>query len=291
MSEFTGYLIEKYNNMGDAYTSRRFLEEASFRNIHLNLIGACDTSIRDDGIFFVREGIETALPKVDFAMMRFKGKSMIQQISTISKYQYNALSPYVFYLNKIQQLQTLSSSFFVKPHYMIGTKETAFISISSYLGLPFVMKGLESSQGQEVFLIQSQEDYEMSTLQFPLEKEWLFEEYIQTSYGRDIRMYVLRGKILGVMERQSQGDFRANVYLGAKVHPLEPNEILHKIAWDLYEQSHLDMMGIDLLYGKEGYVFCEVNCMPGIYGMEQACKINVAGAVMDMIKGELCHDC
>ena len=62
---------------------------------------------------------------------------------------------------------------------------------------------------------------------------------------------------------------------------------LECVARDVYEQTGLDFVGIDLLYGEGGYVFCEINVMPGISGLEAATGVNVAGAMIDVIGGDL----
>ena len=60
---------------------------------------------------------------------------------------------------------------------------------------------------------------------------------------------------------------------------------------DIYEQTGLDFLGIDLLFGKDKPYFCEINVMPGIEGMERATGVNVAGAIIDTILGDFKHDC
>ena len=47
----SGYIIEKYNNMGTAYTCRRLEQEAAIRDIHLQTIGVYDSYVTDQGIF------------------------------------------------------------------------------------------------------------------------------------------------------------------------------------------------------------------------------------------------
>ena len=124
-----------------------------------------------------------------------------------------------------------------------------------------------------------------------MEKEWLFEEFIRTSQGRDMRLFCIRGQVVAAMERRSADgkDFRANVALGGSVRPLPVTASFQRIGRDLYGQTGLDFMGIDLLYGEDRPWFCEINVMPGIEGMERAGRmslkkdINLAGMIMKMI--------
>ena len=159
-----------------------------------------------------------------------------------------------------------------------------------YLGSPFVAKGLESSQGTEVMLIENEKDFQDLQSIFSGEKEFLFEEFIRTSIGRDLRFYSIRGKVVACMVRKSQGDFRANVALGAEVeaHEIAPN--LCKIAESIYKQTQLDFLGVDLLFGEDKPYFCEINVMPGIEGIEKASKMNIARCIIETIKGDFEDD-
>ena len=116
-----------------------------------------------------------------------------------------------------------------------------------------------------------------------MEKEWLFEEFITISFGKDMRFYSIRGEVVACMQRKSQGDFRANVALGASVEPYKITPQIQQIAKDIYTQTGLDFLGIDLLFGETKPYFCEINVMPGIEGIETATGVNVAKKIMETI--------
>ena len=169
---------------------------------------------------------------------------------------------------------------------MLATVQTKFGLLADYLGAPFVAKGLESSQGEEVCLINSQQDINLMAQRYGENKEVLFEEFINISFGQDMRFYSVQGNIIAGMIRKSAGDFRANVALGAQVEAFEATPEIQIIARDIYEQTQLDFLGIDLLFGKVKPYFCEINVMPGIEGIEQATKVNVAKRIMETIRGD-----
>ena len=70
------------------------------------------------------------------------------------------------------------------------------------------------------------------------------KNFISESYGRDLRFYSIRGEAVACMQRTSQGDFRANVALGASVKPSPVTSGIRTIAADIYEQTGLDFLGI-----------------------------------------------
>lgn len=284
--KLSGYLIEKYNNMGNAYTCRRLLQEAQKQNIDLKLIGVYDSSVTQDSCY--NNG--TLLSARDFVINRYKFGKIKDNLNKLGKKSYNALNPLNLYINKLEQLKNIESQYFQKPKYIAGMSDLSFEMLADILKLPFVAKGLESSMGQEVFLIKSKDEYNTLSQSFLPNKEWLFEEFIKSSEGRDMRLYCVRGEVIAGMERISNNDFRANVALGSSVHKIDITREFQAIAQDIYKQTGLDFIGLDLLFGKNEPYFCEINVTAGMEGIEKASGINVAGTVIQTIKGDFNAD-
>ena len=278
----TGYVIEKYNDMGKAYTCNRLSEEARLQGIDLKIIGIHDIIISSNGIR--NNGYE--LERRDFAINRYKWGKEKDEINSLVTRSYNSLAEYNLYINKYEQVKRLHSEEFVIPKYVLGTALSSYETVTAELGKPFVAKGLESSMGEEVFLIEKKADLNRIGHTYGISKEWLFEEFITTSYGRDIRFFSIRGEAVACMLRKAKDDFRANVALGACVEPYEITPEIRQIARDIYEQTRLDFVGIDLMFGMVKPYFCEINVMPGIEGIEKASGVNVARKIMETIKGD-----
>lgn len=277
-----GYLIEKYNNMASAYSCRRLVEEAVKAGIDLRMVGALDSVVTGSGV----ENNGIVLEECDIVINRYKYGKTKNAINALACRGYNNVSINDIYVNKFEQLQRLSSDSFSVPLYLLSSGSASFDYLVSKLGLPFVAKGLDRSMGQEIFLIKSEADYEAMRSGFATDKEWLFEECITSSLGRDLRLFSIRGKAVACMQRTSRSDFRANVARGADVTSYRIDSALEKIAYDVYRQSKLDFTGIDLLFGNDGYVFCEVNITPGLEGIEQASGVNVAGEIIAVAKAD-----
>lgn len=278
----SGYIIEKYNNMTDAYTCHRLIEEARYLNIDLQLVGLHDSYVTEDGVWNRGRLME----KRHFIINRYKYGKLKNQINSLGVKFYNDISLFDKFINKFEQVRRISSDCLSTPKYILSTSLIQYDSISNHLGIPFVAKGLESSMGREIFLINNSKDFELLRKKFESGKEWLFEEFIENSYGRDLRIFTIRDKAIACMIRKSNSDFRANVALGASVesHPITPT--ISKIVSDIYEQTHLDFLGIDLLFGSDGFYFCEINVMPGLEGIEKASDINISRLIIETIKND-----
>lgn len=277
-----GYIVEKYNFMGSAYTCNRLVEEAKKEGIELRILGVCDTLSLNNSVF--NNGIE--VEKCDFIINRYKWGKLKNEINLLAGRTYNSIDAYNIYINKFEQVRRLHSSEFIIPRYCLGTAKVPYQLIVDSVGSPFVAKGLESSMGKEIVLVNNKTQFDDLTNKYAEDKEWLFEAFIESSYGRDIRLYSIKGNVAACIQRKSQGDFRANVALGASVEAYEITPQIRKIAEDIYRLTGLDFLGIDLLFGEEKPYFCEINVMPGFEGMERASGVNVAREMVRAIKGD-----
>ncbi len=132
--------------------------------------------------------------------------------------------------------------------------------IADRLGFPMVLKECFGSFGQQVYLIKGEEEL-LAQVKKIGTKPMLFQEYIGSSFGRDIRLQVVGGKVIAGMYRYSEGgDFRANLSIGGKMKPYDPTERQYELAIRSCETIGLDFAGVDLLFGEdEEPIVCEVN--------------------------------
>ena len=284
--EISGLIIEKYSDMKLAYTCNRLKDEATKKGITINILGIHDVAIINNEIYYRGDKVDTC----DFVINRYKWGKIKHEVSLLANRQYNKQTDFEKYINKYEQIKNIYPNTFLLPKTCLSTATKEFDYLSNILGKPFVAKGLESSQGDEVFLISSDEDLVRLTKEFSEDKEWLFEEFISTSYGRDIRLYSIRGEVVACMKRSAKNGFKANVALGASVEKYEITKEIKQIAQDIYNQTHLDFLGIDLLFGDEKLFFCEINVMPGLEGIEKATGINVAKKIIETIAGDLLNE-
>ncbi len=145
------------------------------------------------------------------------------------------------------------------------------------LGLPFVVKESNSSLGAGVHLIESEAQFCALWERIKL-RPWLMQKFIAESRGRDVRVIVVGGRALGAMLRTSQGDFRSNVAAGGSGAAFPLDAALCAVAERAARAVGADFCGVDVLFGKEGYLVCEVNSNAFFGTFERVTGLNVAGA-------------
>lgn len=161
--------------------------------------------------------------------------------------------------------------------------------VAERLGFPLVVKECYGSLGKGVYKADNMTElYEIA--ERVKCKPHLFQKFIAKSAGRDVRVIVIGGKVFSSMLRTSQNDFRSNVELGGKgeKHVLD-GEGIH-LCEEVASRLNLDYCGIDLLFGEEGYLVCEVNSNAFFGGMERVTGLNVARAYAEHILREVYGD-
>jgi RimK family alpha-L-glutamate ligase len=109
------------------------------------------------------------------------------------------------------------------------------------------------------------------------------QEFIKTSYGKDIRVFVVGGKVMGSMIRTSNGSFKSNFSKGGSVSPFEMTPEVEWLATDVAKLFNLDIAGVDLLFDEHGYKVCEANSAPGFKGLERVTGKIIAEGIIDYI--------
>ena len=150
------------------------------------------------------------------------------------------------------------------------------------LGYPVIIKQCYGSRGQGVF---KADDFKslLKTAQNLQHVPHLYQQFIEESAGKDARVIVVGGKVVAAMQRTSKTDFRSNIDLGGTGTKIEPDENLTALCQAVAKILNLDYCGVDVLFGKDGYLVCEVNSNAFFDGIESATKINVARAYAEYI--------
>ena len=156
--------------------------------------------------------------------------------------------------------------------------------IAEFLGYPVVVKLSYSSMGKGVFLANDREELYNLCNKYKTNAK-LYQEFISSSSGRDMRIITVGGKYLCGYERNSGGkDFRSNVALGGNGVKVNPPKQFIDLAEKVAKLLNLDYMGIDLMYGTSGEpILCEVNSNAFFEMAEEITNTNVAKAYVEHI--------
>lgn len=162
-----------------------------------------------------------------------------------------------------------------------------FENVIKKLGLPMIIKEAHGSFGMKVYLINSEEAFydkvdELRGVDF------IFQQYIASSYGRDIRVNTIGNKVVAAMYRHSETDFRANITNGGKAEKIELTPAQAELAIRASQAVGTDFAGVDLLFDdNEQPLVCEVNAASHIRNIYEVTGINVGDAFLQHILKKL----
>ncbi len=153
-------------------------------------------------------------------------------------------------------------------------------------GPPLIVKLLEGTQGKGVVLAETKKAAESVINAFKsLNANILVQEFIKEANGKDIRCFVIDGKVVAAIQREAMpGEFRANIHLGgtASIIKVTPEE--KKIAIKAAKAMDLKVAGVDIIRSSKGPLLLEVNSSPGLEGIEGATNKDIAGEMIKAIE-------
>lgn len=155
--------------------------------------------------------------------------------------------------------------------------------IVDILGFPMIIKEAFGSFGEQVYLIHSYEEM-LHKVKKLAGKPFVFQAFIDSSFGRDIRLQVVGDRVVASMLRKSADDFRANITAGGTMEIYDPSEAECKLAIDATKAIGADFAGVDLLFGPDQTpIVCEVNSNAHIHNLFNCTHINAADFIVDHV--------
>ena len=210
--------------------------------------------------------------------------AVVNQFETMGMKVLNRALPTFRSMDKLRCLQFLSRKDIDIPKTVVIRRPTDIeAAVERIGGFPVVLKLLSGTQGIGVMLAENYRTIE-STLDtlWSLGQDILLQECIKESFGRDIRAFVVAGKVVAVMRREARiGEFRSNLHRGGKGTGIEISPQVEKVALQATRVVGLDIAGVDMLESKRGPKVVEVNSSPGLEGIEKSTGVNVAGKIID----------
>ncbi len=166
------------------------------------------------------------------------------------------------------------------PKTYLTSSPDAAKEILDKVNYPIVMKFPQGTQGKGVMLADSKASASsMMDALGALKQPFLIQEYVDTG-GVDIRALVVGNEVVAGMKRQAkQGEQRANIHAGGIGEKVELDEETKKIAVEAANALGASICGVDILESAKGSVVIEVNVSPGLQGITEVTKIDVADKI------------
>ena len=279
----------------EAYEINRLIEIANSEGITIKVFKPEQFDLivtKEDRRSILIDGEPKTLP--DFVLPRmgagttYFALAVIRHLERLGVQCFNSSHSIETVKDKLFCHQILAENSLPVPRTMLAKFPLNIEMVKKNIGFPVVVKTLSGSRGKGVFL--SRTEKEFSDLIQLIEvtnpnANFILQEFVESSFGRDIRIFTIGGRAIAAMERRSgNSDFKANFSSGGTVEQIE---ITPEIEWMAAEANRvlgLDISGVDLLYDNEHFKICEVNSSPGFEGLESCCDIDVPKAIFHYLK-------
>jgi len=222
------------------------------------------------------------LPAYDciYAKGSFRYAAVLRSIAmAFEKTAYTPIKPETFEIghDKLITHLVLQQNNIPMPRTYLSPSPKAADEILKTINYPIVIKLPQGTGGKGVMFADSHASASslMDTL-VKLNQPFIIQEYIETE-GVDVRAFVIGSKVAASYKRRAvEGEKRANIHSGGRAEKYEPSSEVKQLAVETAEAVHADICAVDILEGPKGPLVIEFNLSPGLQGITEATKINVA---------------
>ncbi len=279
------------------YSNKRIIEAGEQRGHKMFFLNAQQCYMKmdaDNPEIHYRGGtilndLDAIIPRIK-PSMTFYGCALIRQFDSIGTFIQNHASSISQSRDKLYSSQLFSKHGIQIPttgfaNSPLETKEL----IEMVNGAPLIIKLLESTQGKGVVLAETNKAAESVINAFKsLKTNILVQEFIKEANGKDIRCFVIDGKVVASIERVAmKGEFRANIHQGGTANIVKITSEEKKLAIKAAKVLNLDVAGVDLIRSNKGPLLLEVNSSPGLEGIEKATGKDIASIMISVIEKKL----
>ena len=258
-----GWILYK-NDVSESYETLRLVEEFERQDIKIRVVNPNDVDIfvdRDDRKSIIVGGKPRWLP--DFVIPRtgsgttYFVKAIIRHLERLGVTLINGSEAIDTVKDKLYSQQILAASNLPVPKTLLVKHPINLDWVDKHLNFPVIVKTLSGSFGAGVFMAETKKQLSQLVKMAEITNETydiILQEFVKDSYGKDLRVLVVNGKVIGCMMRQSvDDDFRANITRGGEGIPYQITEDIEWLGGESARLLGLDIAGVDLLFDNGGY--------------------------------------
>lgn len=274
------------------YSTKRLKEEAEKRGHNVRVINyaKCYVTIEQSHPVVRYEGedlgdIEVIIPRIAANLTKY-GTAITRQFEMQGVFTTASSIAIVRARDKLRSTQLLARA-------GVGIPKTVFARATEDVddvieqagGAPVIIKVARGTHGRGVVLAETRKAAQAVMQAFYTEGvNFVVQEYIEESAGTDIRAYVVGGKVVASMQRQSlDDDFRSNLHQGGQGTPVKLSDEERKTALKAAKAMGLSICGVDMMRSARGPLVLEVNASPGS-GIELVTGRNVAEKIIEYVE-------
>jgi ribosomal protein S6--L-glutamate ligase len=231
------------------------------------------------------DDVDVIIPRIAPRLTKY-GTSVVRQFEMQGVYTTASSIAIVRARDKLRSIQLMARTGIGIPKTVFA-RETADLEdvIDQAGGTPLIIKVARGTHGNGVVLADTRKAAKAVMQAFYVEGvSFLVQEFIKESAGTDIRAFVVGGKVVASMQRQSlDDDFRSNIHQGGEGTAIKLTEQERKTAIKAAKAMGLPICGVDMMRSERGPLVLEVNASPG-FAIEKVTNTNVAATIIEYVE-------
>jgi len=278
----------------ELYSNKRIMEAGEMRGHEMHFLNIKECYMKLDAVKpeihyrggKILDNFDAIIPRIR-PSITFYGCALTRQFEAMKVFCLNSAAAITQSRDKLFSLQLLL-------HHGVDIPTTGFANspldtddlIKMVGGSPLIVKLLEGTQGKGVVLAETKKAAESVINAFKsLNANILVQEFIKEANGKDLRLFVVDGKVVAAIQREAAaGEFRANIHMGGTASVIKPTAEEKKIAIKAAKAMDLKVAGVDIIRSSKGPLLLEVNSSPGLEGIEGATNKDIAGEMIKSIE-------
>lgn len=295
----TGLRIGLLASNPELYSNKRIMEAGEMRGHEMHFLNIKECYMKLDAdtpeIHYrggrVLNNFDAIIPRIR-PSITFYGCALTRQFEAMKVFCLNSAAAITQSRDKLYSLQLLLQ-------HGVDIPTTGFANspldtddlIKMVGGSPLIVKLLEGTQGKGVVLAETKKAAESVINAFKsLNANILVQEFIKEANGKDLRLFVVDGKVVAAIQREAlPGEFRANIHLGGSASIIKPTIEEKRIAIKAAKAMDLKVAGVDIIRSSKGPLLLEVNSSPGLEGIEGATYKDIASEMIIAIEKNFKH--
>jgi ribosomal protein S6--L-glutamate ligase len=277
------------------YSTKRLKQEAVKRGHEVHIvkykecyasIEASNPEVRYRGEKLV--GYDAIIPRIASSMTRY-GTAIVRQFEMQGVFTTASSIAITRSRDKLRTLQLLARAGVGIPK-TVFTRNTADIDdlVDEIGELPVIIKLASGTHGNGVVLAETKKAAKSVMQAFYVMDDdgtnILLQEFVKESAGVDIRAFVVGGKVIASMKRQSlDDDFRSNLHQGGEGSSIKLTDEERRTVLKAAKAMGLSICGVDIMKSGRGPLVLEVNSSPG-FGIEKVTGRNVALPIIEYLE-------
>lgn len=231
---------------------------------------------------------DAIIPRIASHMTKY-GTAIVRQLEMQGAYTISSSIAITRSRDKLRSMQLLAKAGVDIPKTVFSRNSADIDDLIDKLGgTPVIIKLARGTHGNGVVLAESKKAAKSVLQALYLTNEdgtnILIQEFIKESAGVDIRAFVVGGRVVASMKRQSlDDDFRSNLHKGGEGSTVKLTEEERKMAIKAARAMGLNVAGVDLMRSERGPLILEVNASPG-FGIEKVTGRDVATPIIEYIE-------